>query len=30
MSAILLILYVALIAVSYKGVIYALQKTDLM
>lgn len=30
MSAFLLIMYVVLIAVSYKGVFFALQKTDLL
>ena len=30
MSALLLILYVVLIAASYKGIIFALEKADLL
>ncbi len=30
MNAILLILYVTLVIISYKGIIFALEKTDLL
>ncbi len=30
MNALLLLLYVALIVVSYKGIIFTLEKTDLL